>query len=1010
MDFQLLGPLALMDGERELRVGGPRERVVLAMLLLERGRLVPTDRLVDALWGDAPPESARGQVHICISALRGRLAAAGGRSAIETRRPGYVLRIGDGSCDLDEFARLAAAGRSQAAMNHYEAAAELLCAALGLWRGAPLADIDSDLVQAAVLGLAELRVSVIEDWLDACLALGRNDDVCREVGVFVADYPLRERLRRQQVTALYRAGRVADALAAYRQARDAFVDELGLEPSPQFQWLEQAVLTHDPVLGMSGGFPPAPAVATLVTPGQLPPGIGDFTGREALIAQLHDCVRMSGTASRVAVVSGPAGVGKTSLVVHAAHSMRDAFPDGQLFADLHGGEARPATAGWVLERFLRALGLSGTAIPAAVEDRVLLYRSLVSGRKLLIVLDDAATETQVSELLPGAAGCVTLVTSRRRLTGISGARHVEVSLLDEQDAAGLLVALTSFRVDAADEAVRALVRLCAGLPLALRIAASRLTARPHWTVKDLVTRLDSEPSRLDELIYGGVGVRPSIALSYNGLDVDARHLFCLIGMLEVEDFPAWVGAPLLDTDFDVAQEVLEHLVDARLVEVAPGIEGEPPRYRAHELLRIYARERLAAEEPAARRSEALARLLSCILRLAEEAHRREYGGDHTVLHGHAPRYHLAAEVTASLLRHPLRWLERERPLIVSAVGMAARAGLAEYAWDLAISAVSLFELGAYFEDWRDTHEVALAAAQQVGDRRGQAVMKYSLGALFIAKQRFPEAEAHLEAARLIFEDLREQHAQALVLRNQAFIRRTIGHLDKASEKYSAALDLLQVANDPVAEAHVLSGLAVIHIERGEFAAAEEAINHAVLQCRSISQRLLAQLAYRYGELCLARGDTAGAAMRFRAVLTAAEESHDEVGAAYAHWGLGVSALDDGRFADADSHLSTGLTLAYRIGERLVQGRLLLALGQAHARRSHTAAAASALTRALDTFTEQGAVPLIVRTLDAFASLYLATGDPISAESAIREAHTHLDGLPHSDAAHLIRQLSDRFEG
>jgi DNA-binding SARP family transcriptional activator len=1000
----------MMTEGRELGIGGPRERVILAMLLLERGRLVSTDRLVDALWGDTPPESARGQVHICISVLRRRLAAAGGHSVIETRRPGYVLSIGDGSCDIDEFARLAAAGRSQAATNHYEAAAELLCAALGLWRGAPLADINSDLVRAAVLGLAELRISATEDWLDACLALGRNDDVCREVSVLVADYPLRERLRRQQVTALYRAGRVADALAAYRQARDDFVDELGLEPSPQFQSLEQAVLNHDPVLGAPGGYSPGPAVVTPVTPGQLPAEIGDFTGREELIAQLQGSVRMSGTASRVAVVSGPAGVGKTSLAVHAAHSMRDAFPDGQLFADLHGGEARPATASWVLERFLRALGLSGTAIPAAAEDRVLLYRSLVSGRRLLVVLDDAATETQVSELLPGAAGCATIVTSRRRLTGISGASHVEVSLLDEDDAAALLVALTGFRVKAADEDVRSLVRLCAGLPLALRIAASRLTARPHWTVTDLVTRLDNEPSRLDELIHGGVGVRPSIALSYNGLDVSARHLFCLIGMLEVADFPAWVGAPLLETDFGAAQEVLEHLVDARLVEVAPGLEGEPPRYRTHELLRIYARERLAAEESAARRSEALARLLGCVLHLAEEAHRREHGGDHTVLHGSVPRFHLATEVMASLLRDPLRWLERERPLIVSAVGMAARAGLAEYAWDLAISAVSLFELGAYFEDWRETHEVALAAAQHAGDRRGEAVMKYSLGALFIAEQRFPEAEANLEAARLIFENLRDQHAQALVLRNQAFIRRTIGHLDKASEEYAAALDLLQVANDPVAEAHVLSGLAVIHIERGEFSAAEEVINRAVQRCRSVSQRLLAQLAYRFGELCLARGDTAGAAMRFRAVLTAAEESHDEVGAAYAHWGLGVSALDDGRLADADSHLDAGLTLAYRIGEHLVQGRSLMALGQVHARRSHTAAAASALTRALDTFTAQGAVPWIVRTLDAFASLYLTTGDPISAESAMREARAHLDGLPPGDSAYLIRQLSGRFAG
>lgn len=642
MDFQLLGPLTLVAEGRELSVGGPRERAVLAMLLLERGRLVPIYRLVDALWGDSPPISARGQVHICVSVLRRRFATAGGQSVIETRRPGYVLRLGDARCDLDEFIRLTAEGRGQAAANHHELAADLLQAALSLWRGEPFADVDSDLVRAAVLGLTELRVSAIEDWLDACLMLGRHDDVCREISVLVADYPLRERLRTQQVTALYRAGRVADSLNAYRQARDTFVEELGLEPSPRFQWLERAVLTHDAALGAPEAYRPAQSVTVSVAPQQLPPGTGDFTGREELVAQLQAIVRPEGMTPQVAVVSGPAGAGKTTLAVHAAHSVRDTFPDGQLFADLHGAGARSVTPAWVLERFLQALGLAGTAIPAVVEDRIMLYRSLISGRRLLVVLDDAADEQQVSELLPATAGCATIVTSRRRLTGIGGARHVEVGLLDTGDAIELLKALAGARIQAVDETTRLLASLCGGLPLALRIAASRLAARPHWTVTDLVARLGDESGRLDELIHGGLGVRSSIALSYDGLDQGSRRLFRLIGLLEVADFPAWVGAPLLDTDCGTAQQLLEHLVDARLVEVAAEQEGEPPRYRMHELVRIYARERLADEEPAARRRAALARFLGCVLHLAEEAHRREYGGDHTVLHGPAVRFRLDA--------------------------------------------------------------------------------------------------------------------------------------------------------------------------------------------------------------------------------------------------------------------------------------------------------------------------------------------------------------------------------
>jgi DNA-binding SARP family transcriptional activator len=1007
VEFRLLGPLAVIFNGQEVGLGGPRERTVLAVLLLERGRIVPFDRLVDALWDDSPPESARGQIHICISTLRQRLAAAGERGVIETRRPGYLLRVSEGQCDLDEFIRLTAEGRGHAAANRHEQAAERLRAALDLWRGMPLADIDSGLVQGAALGLAEQRVSANEDWLDACLAQGRHEEVCREAGLLVAEFPLRERLRRQQVTALYRAGRVADALGAYRQARDAFIDELGLEPSPRFQWLERAVLTHDAALGVPGTDPQGQAMIPVV-PRQLPPGIGDFTGREGPIAQLRAEVRPGGTGPRVVVVTGPAGVGKTALAVHVAHLVEDAFPDGQLFAELHGGGARPTATSWVLERFLRALGLSGTAIPDAAEDRKMLYRSLASGRRLLVVLDDAAAEEQVRELLPGAAGCAAIVTSRRRLTGLGGARHVEVALLSADDATRLLATLTGYPVETADPEVRSLVRLCAGLPLALRIAASRLAARPHWTVTDLVARLDGERSRLDELVHGEMGVRPSISLSYDGLEPGARRLFRLAGLLDVDDFPAWVGAPLLDTDPPAARELLEQLVDARLVEVTGREEDGQLRYRVHDLLRIYARERLAAEEPAAERRDALARFLGCVLYLTEEAHRREYGGDHTVLHGPADRFRLGVGTVAGLLGQPLRWLERERPTIVAAVRQAARAGLAAYAWDLAISAVSLFELGTFFGDWLETHEVALAAARQAGDRLGEATMEYSLGALFIAQQQLAEAAVHLKSAGRIFEELGNPYGEALVRRNNGFIQRTLGQLGKASEEYMAALDLFRVASDPVAEAHVLSGMTLIHIERGEFAAAEEVMERAVRLCRGMSQRMLAQLTYRSGELCLARGDLPGAAARFEAVLAAAGKFHDEVGATYARWGLGVVALGQDQLVAAESHLGAGLTLASRIGERMVQGRLLLALGQAHARSARVAAASAALTRALEMFTAQGAVLWRARALDALATLHADTGDPTGARSLSREAMALLRGLPLADAAHIAGQLSARL--
>jgi DNA-binding SARP family transcriptional activator len=641
VEFRLLGPLtAIVDG-RELDVGSPRERTLLAALVLERGRIVPIARLVDAIWGEAPPTSARTQVHVCVSALRRRFEQAGERIMIETRQPGYALRAEEGHCDLDEFVRRTTIGRCHADANRQRDAARELRAALDLWRGPPLTNVTSVIVQDAVLGFTELYASAMEDWLEACLALGHHAEVCRDVARLVDIYPLRERLRRQQVIALYRAGRVADALDAYRRARRAFIDELGLDPSPHFQQLERAVLTHDPVLGAPGAGLHGPASLIPEVPKQLPPGTGSLTGRQESIEQLRAALRPGDSFLPVVLVTGPAGAGKTALAVHVCHLVRDRFPDGQLFVDLHGREARPVTSASALERFLRAFGVSESAIPVAVEDRIALYRSLVADRRLLVMLDDASSESQVRELLPGGASCGVIVTSRRRLTGLSSVAWADIGVLGTADAIEMLEALAGRHIAAADPNARALVRLCGGLPLALHIAAARLAAHPHWSVGNLVARMDNERQRLDELAHGELGVRESISGTYASLAPQAQRLFRLLGLLEVAGFPAWVGAPLLNDELAAAQELLEHLVEARMVEVAAARDGEVTRYRVHELFRVYARERLATEESAADRQQALtrfadsARQRGLINGLAEPS-RTDVGGQHAHRHSHPP--------------------------------------------------------------------------------------------------------------------------------------------------------------------------------------------------------------------------------------------------------------------------------------------------------------------------------------------------------------------------------------
>jgi DNA-binding SARP family transcriptional activator len=615
----MLGPLLVETDGVELEVGGLRGRTALATLLLRRNRVVPVDQLVDALWGEAPPSTCRQQVQTCVSLLRRNLAGAGAIDAIQTRRPGYRLCVEADQVDQDRFDALAAAGRALLAEQPANAE-RLLREALGCWRGTPLADIDSALIRTMAFGLAEAEAAVAEDWLEALLALGRYDEVCREATTLVARHPLRERLLRQQITALYRAGRTADALAAYRRTRDLFVDELGLEPSPQLQEVQRAILGHETVKVAvavpAGSVPPSPAPQSQPVPRQLPRATGGFVGRDALVDRLRTHLLGPDTAP-VAALTGPGGVGKTALAVHTAQLISGHFPDGQLYVTFGGGGRRRRwTDADVLERLLRSLGIPGTAVPDEVDDRVALYRSLIADRRLLLVLDDAVDERDVRDLLPVNAGCAALITSQRRCTGLSGVLHVDVDVLGPDDGAELLANLTGRRLDLTEpDATRNLVGLCGGLPLALHIAGAKLAAHPHWTVDGYAARLRPEHRRLDELTHGTLGVRPGISRSYDGLSTPARQLFRRLGLVELADFAAWIAAPLLDIDLGRAVALLDELVEARLLDVS-GDEQHGLHYRMPELSRVFSRERVAADDAAADSDAALVRVLSCLLHLA----------------------------------------------------------------------------------------------------------------------------------------------------------------------------------------------------------------------------------------------------------------------------------------------------------------------------------------------------------------------------------------------------------
>ena len=487
-----------------------------------------------------------------------------------------------------------------------------------------------------------------------------------------------------------------------------------------------------------------------------------------------------------------------------------------------------------------------------------------------------------------------MITSRSALTALPGTHRLVLGVLTSTAAVGLLGTITGraeLTSDGTDGATaEQLAELCGRLPLALRIAGARLAARPHWTVDRLVSRLVAEHDRLDELTHGALSVRASLALGYSGLTEPGRTLFRRLGLVETPDFAGWVAAALLDAEPRDAEDVLEGLMEAQLVEYA-GLDGiGEPRYRIHDLVRLHARERGETDEPPASVGAALTRLTGGYLALAEQAHRRQYGGDYTVLHGEGPRWDCGAAASHRLLADPAAWLRSERLGLVAAVDQAARLELSETCWDLAMTAITLFEAQGHFDDWRHTSETALAAVRRAGDPRGEAAMRYSLGTLDLFRQRYTAARPHFDAALPLFEAVNDQHGQALTLRNAALIERVEGRAGTALRRYRRALRMLREVGDRHAEAHVLGSIAQIHIEHGR-ADAAPLLETALAVYHDLGDlRGAAQILNRMGALHLRQGRTEQAGAAYRQVSAASQAIGDRIGEAYGLLGMGEAEL------------------------------------------------------------------------------------------------------------------------
>jgi DNA-binding SARP family transcriptional activator len=968
LTFRLLGRVEAMAGQEPIGLGGPRSQAVLAALLLEPNRVVVLDRLVEAAWGDHAPAGARVQAQNRISGLRRAIEEATGEQPISSAGGGYLIRLSPAQCDLEEFEARLQTAQAHRADGALEKAAQEFSAALALWRGPALAGLETPRLTATARRLGEARLNASEQLMEVELLRGRHQEIVGALVELTAANPWREKFSAQLMTALYRSGRQPDALRHFEQTRQRLASELGLDPGRELTEVRDLILRDE----LSA--PPATAAAPAIS--MLPHAAQGFVGRESEQDLLSGWARGAGSAMVTALITGTAGVGKTALAVTWGHRFSEHFPDGQLYVNLRGhGPGEPLRPAAAIVSLLEILGAAPAQIPLDTNAAASVYRSALHGKRMLVLLDNAASADQVRPLLPGGKGSLVIVTSRETLTGltaIDGARRISLNRLSGPDSLELMgQMLGQRRVTREPEAAAELAAACAHLPLALRIATAQLAEQPDLGIASHVGELRHQ-SKVDALSIPAdddAAVRVAFDRSYRLLAPPAARLFRLLGLSPAPDLSAEAAAHLADISPWHSAELLEQLASAHLAE-RPG----PGRYALHDLLRDYARS-LPAEP------DALPRLYSYYLSTANNAARAAFPlalrlpdaaeGDETAFHDRAAA---------------ISWLDAERSVLTSLASQATALGVPEMAWllsdtlrhylwvrrstsqwqaietaafeaasargHIAACAAAKFGLGmactnhSRYADAISHYEEGLTYARKAGWLAAQASLASGLGVACSELGRLSEAAGHLRTALAINEELGRKGNQANNLGNLGLLLIRMGSFTEAIQALSSSLDIHRANGGSPYDSVYLHGLGQARRLAGE--PSLEPLLESVTLCRELDEPEqeclgLAELAETHAAL----GDAAQAAVHASRAVEVSRHS--------------------------DDHDIKSVALSSRCAIRAAAGDLAGAVSDGRQARQH----------ALDS----GNSYVLTLALVELATAYARSGDPGNARPLAREAHS-----------------------